>query len=76
MVVHGRLVHSAPIALAQDEQRAHVFVVTVGPLITTATRSGGGMVTGARIRLLSFLSPLGPRQRMVPPSVTMLDASP
>ena len=50
MVVHGRLVHSPPIALAPDEQRAHVFVVTVGPLITTATRSGSGMVTGTRIR--------------------------
>ena len=75
MVVHGRLVHRAPIALALDEQRAHVFVVTVGPLIRTATRSGSGMVTGTRIRRLSFLSPLGPRQRSILPSVTVLDAS-
>jgi hypothetical protein len=50
MVVHGTLVHSPPVALALDEQRAHVFVVTVGPLITSLTRSGSGMVIGTRIR--------------------------
>ena len=75
MVVHGRLVHSSPIALALDEQRAHMFVVTVGPPITITTRSGSGMVTGTRIRRLSCLSPLGSCQRVVPPSVSVIDAS-
>jgi hypothetical protein len=44
MVVHGELVHSPPVALALDEQRAHVFVVTVGPLITGLTRSGSVVI--------------------------------
>jgi hypothetical protein len=44
MVVHGELVHSPPVALALDGQRAHVFVVTVGPLITGLTRSGSVVI--------------------------------